>query len=422
METNISTEIEPIGAQNHVTFMSCTQQTNFQGIECLTLWLEDSTTSDHEELLHSIEEYDTSKDDTTKRRKMDLKKVLQKLFGRRLTSCKESSRHPTRTHRLRLRRRRRNLNQNLIIKDDEVSLASTAAMTTGTLSPEDTLRHAGSMDETDESPSTAPTRSPPELWTVLQVVAQVDQSHQSDATDTLQYEAYEIVLEHALTKENAGYQHTELSAMPSLTINVDESEPQSCLMAQRLLATGLFHEGDFEFVPDYVSKEVLHLREEKKEDEYDPTRDENVSHVKTGIWEVTLIADDGTPKEPYYVVTGVCMEDRVDTKRLRKVLFEGQTHKRRSKLALAPTSIAEELAGYKSGTMAPICHSQNLKLFLEERIVENVDETVHRVHVGSGMFGKCLSISVKNFLDVARSNPEGVNVCSIVQKAKSKKS
>lgn len=198
------------------------------------------------------------------------------------------------------------------------------------------------------------------------------------------------------------------------------------LMEQRLLATGLVKRADFEFVPDYVSKEVLHLVEDlKTRNNHDhATNDGNVSHVKTGIWEVVCFDKDGQPKQPEYIVTGVSMDDRVDTKKLRKFVFSGeqQQHKRRPKLAMAPTEIAEELAGYKSGTMAPICHGHNMKLFLEESLIMDVDLRTHRLAVGSGTFGKCLSISAHHFLEIAKSNPEGVAICPIIRTTKVLKS
>ena len=96
---------------------------------------------------------------------------------------------------------------------------------------------------------------------------------------------------------------------------------------------------------------------------------------------------------PFYVVAGVLMDDRVDTKRLRKAIFSGQSFTRRPKLVIAPKEVAEELAGYGSGTMAPIFHTVDMKLFMENSLIEGVDDlSVHRINVGSGMFGKCLSL------------------------------
>jgi hypothetical protein len=54
------------------------------------------------------------------------------------------------------------------------------------------------------------------------------------------------------------------------------------------------------------------------------------------------------------------MEDKVDTKKLRKAIFAGKTFSPRLKLSLAPTEIAEKLAGFQSGTMAPICHTVDM--------------------------------------------------------------
>jgi prolyl-tRNA editing enzyme YbaK/EbsC (Cys-tRNA(Pro) deacylase) len=85
---------------------------------------------------------------------------------------------------------------------------------------------------------------------------------------------------------------------------------------------------------------------------------------------------------------------------------------------MAPTEIAEKLAGFQSGTMAPICHSVNMKLFLEESIVANADTAAHKINVGSGTFGQCLQISANKFLQVAKMNPEGFQVCPLIRKGK----
>lgn len=195
------------------------------------------------------------------------------------------------------------------------------------------------------------------------------------------------------------------------------------LIQTRLLNSGVDIEfgRDFEFVVDRVSKEVLGLEgtnEEEEKKEVELNDDDMVKHVKTGIWQVTCLDSDGTPQTPYYIVTGVCMEDKVDTKNLRKALWTGQKHSRRPKVSMAPTEIAEELAGFQSGTMAPICHSVNMKLFLEESIVADADTAAHKINVGSGMFGQCLQISADKFLQVAKMNPEGFQVCPLIRKAK----
>lgn len=181
------------------------------------------------------------------------------------------------------------------------------------------------------------------------------------------------------------------------------------LIQTRLYNTGVVDSNeDFEFTLDKISKEVKHLYENAPEE-----HNVNVTHVKTGIWEVVCLNDDGSPQDPFYIVTGVSMDDRVDTKKLRKAVFAGQTHKRRPKLGMAPTPIAEELAGFKSGTIAPILHSTNMKLFLEETIAASPGD--HKLAVGSGMFGKCLSISAGKFLQIANANPKGMESCALVQ-------
>ena len=110
------------------------------------------------------------------------------------------------------------------------------------------------------------------------------------------------------------------------------------------------------------------------------------------------------------------MDNQVDTKRLGKAIFVGQCFARRPKLAIAPNEVADELAGYGSGTMEPIFHTMDMKLFVEKSLIEGVDDlSAHRINVGSGMFGKCLSLSAKIFLRVANESSEVVKLCSIVQ-------
>jgi hypothetical protein len=201
-------------------------------------------------------------------------------------------------------------------------------------------------------------------------------------------------------------------------ISVHEEDPTTHDVPP--IQTRLFESGivkstrDYEFVIDRVSKEVMvdpFYAEEKNDDE------ENVTHVKTGIWEVTCFDNHGKPLKPFYIVTGVSMDDSVDTKKLRKAVFAGHCYKRRPRLSMAPREIAEDLAGFRSGTMAPICHSVDMKLYLEESLIADVDVD-HKLNVGSGMFGKCLSITVDKFLQIANQNPEGMEVCSLIQKTR----
>jgi len=204
----------------------------------------------------------------------------------------------------------------------------------------------------------------------------------------------------------------------------------TALIQARLFKTGVVKSNnDFEFVQDKVSKEVLALQpahnESQKQGQTDDNKDFHESHVKTGVWEVLTFAKDkdGTPNEPFYVVTGVSVDDRVDTKKLRKAIFAGQTYTRRPKISLATKEVAEHLTGYKSGTMAPILHTVDSKLFLEESIFNTLQQEQRRNHkiiVGSGMFGKCLSLDADKFLQVAKMNPKGFEVCSLISKKKDK--
>ena len=192
----------------------------------------------------------------------------------------------------------------------------------------------------------------------------------------------------------------------------DEEGVEVPLMQQRLLKTGVVtSENEFRFTTDKVSKEVKHLYENEEE-----VDEAGVTHVKTGVWQVLTFNEDGSEEEPYYIVTAVSMDDRVDTRKLRKAVFSGQIHKKRPKLAMAPTPIAQELAGYQSGTMAPICHTVPMKMFMEETIANT--EPNHELWMGSGMFGKCLAISTEHCLAIASQNPKGFVSCPLIQKKK----
>ena len=195
-----------------------------------------------------------------------------------------------------------------------------------------------------------------------------------------------------------------------------EDEP---IIQTRLFETGLIESTkDFCFTTDKVSKEVQHLYDEQEEDK----SERNVTHAKTGIWQVICYDEmDGSPLDPFYIVTGVSMDDRVDTKKLRQAIFAGskQQYKKRPKVQLAPTPIAEELAGFQSGTIAPILHSSNMKLYLEETIANTADG--HELAMGSGMFGKCLSLKTKKFLEIAKANPKGMEAVPLIQVKKNKK-
>jgi prolyl-tRNA editing enzyme YbaK/EbsC (Cys-tRNA(Pro) deacylase) len=199
------------------------------------------------------------------------------------------------------------------------------------------------------------------------------------------------------------------------------------LIESRILDMGILDRNDFTFVPDMVSKEVIVglSSNETHQDIHMCTSEESeenifITHVKTGIWQITCLDDDGSPRTPFYVVTAVSMNDRVDTKKLRKAIFSGRTFTRRPKISMAPKDIAETLTGFQSGTMAPICHSVNSMLFVEENIVAAQQAPDSRkcppkINVGSGMFGTCLSISVRDFIEFAKENPEGMKVCPLIQ-------
>jgi hypothetical protein len=193
------------------------------------------------------------------------------------------------------------------------------------------------------------------------------------------------------------------------------------LMARRLLATGLVTMDDFEFVPDYVSNEISNNFNGSSlvtcghhGNNGISCNKSQIAHVKTGVWEVVHETGGENPiendndsnnnkEERFFVVTAVAMEDRVDTKKLRQAVFgkgagNGQPTRCKPKLNMAPTPLAEGLVGFKSGTMAPICHTQRMALFIEESLLRDVDVNQQNdedgvgndkriiIECGSGMF------------------------------------
>lgn len=203
------------------------------------------------------------------------------------------------------------------------------------------------------------------------------------------------------------------SSNESVLSNHNDTNTEIPLIKWRLMQLGI-DTGDIHFVEDRVSKEVVGLQQSKE-----PKEEElHISHVKTGIWQVTVPSvNEDDNDSTFYIVTGVSMSDRVDTKKLRRALSKDHSFTRKPKLKMAPQHIAEELAGYVSGTMAPILHTVPLKLYLEESLVEDIlDMQQHRYNVGSGMFGKCLSIKANMFLEVAKMGSDGLTLCPIIQK------
>jgi prolyl-tRNA editing enzyme YbaK/EbsC (Cys-tRNA(Pro) deacylase) len=229
-------------------------------------------------------------------------------------------------------------------------------------------------------------------------------------------EAVELVL---LTQEQNNHETDKVtihsmteSHQPAKATPFNDEQDALPLMERRLLATGLVSLDDFEFVvedddPGNTSCGCGNISD----------NDSHVSNVKTGVWEVTTFGRDKdvTPTISY-TVTAIRMEDRVDTKKLRKAVFGvGQQHRRRPKVSLAPKDVAERLVGFKSGTMAPICHSTNMILCLEESILDpNVGLDQQWLHVGCGMACRCLSIRANKFLEIAKTSG-GVKECPLIR-------
>jgi hypothetical protein len=77
-----------------------------------------------------------------------------------------------------------------------------------------------------------------------------------------------------------------------------EEDDEIPLMQTRLLESGIVSSPeDFAFVVDNVSKEVINNFTDTEKENDDP----NMAHVKTGVWQVTCLNDDGTLQDPFYI-------------------------------------------------------------------------------------------------------------------------
>lgn len=224
----------------------------------------------------------------------------------------------------------------------------------------------------------------------------------------------------------------EVFTSPQVESIADSIESKNPPIYDRLIQTGFLrmNDSEIEFTEDTVSKEILArlpnqegLSEQDEEDQEETTKETLEIDIKTGIWQVRCFDDDGiTLLEPYYIVTAISMNDRVDTKKLQKAIKRSANPKieRLPKVSFAPPEIAEQLTGYISGTMSPICHSVDMKLFLEENLISTeVDLNSQKFSLGSGLFGVSVVIPVNRFLQVAtEKNKEGLYVGPIIQKRK----
>ena len=195
------------------------------------------------------------------------------------------------------------------------------------------------------------------------------------------------------------------------------------LIQKRLMEVGdITDANEIQFVPDCKNRLA------------DDT-DERVTQIKTEIWQATFPSSSkrnllgrkkrAFNKKPVYFTTAILREDRVDLEKLQSAFLATSlrssnslaTTKSPPMIFKVPDTLAEGLTGYKAESMSPICHTINSKLFIDESIIDfptEMDGTC-KIHIGSGMTGKCVSISMAKFLAVANKNPSGVEFPSFVE-------
>eukprot|EP00535_Pseudo-nitzschia_heimii_P007369 CAMPEP_0197180700 /NCGR_PEP_ID=MMETSP1423-20130617/5219_1 /TAXON_ID=476441 /ORGANISM="Pseudo-nitzschia heimii, Strain UNC1101" /LENGTH=1221 /DNA_ID=CAMNT_0042630813 /DNA_START=314 /DNA_END=3979 /DNA_ORIENTATION=+ len=148
---------------------------------------------------------------------------------------------------------------------------------------------------------------------------------------------------------------------------------------------------------------------------------EVIVEIKTLVWEVQAmlkknIAAETKSTEKFYVVTALQINDKIDTANLKHLIRTSRTTngdrtlKSIRSMQLAPLEIAENLTGFRSGCMPPICHTNHdMDLYVDESIVEiyNNRHSVNKTpiaSIGSGIAGKSLLLPLGGFLRVAGYN------------------
>jgi len=157
-----------------------------------------------------------------------------------------------------------------------------------------------------------------------------------------------------------------------------------------------------------------------------------IEHIKTLIWEAVLLVpcQSGSGKTieeiiDHYFVTALRVEDRVDLTKLYELVRqhtleatpdELSMQSKRLMLRLAEREMAESLAGFKSGTIPPICHTTSIPLYIDDVIT--TDEMALG-SLGSGTEGYDVYISVKDMLEIAKSTSLAVHVHALSQRKRS---
>ena len=221
--------------------------------------------------------------------------------------------------------------------------------------------------------------------------------------------------------------HTGVMAKTTNSIQNDCSEAIRSeteahpLLQSRLLDSGLIDSTkDFRFVVDRDWESLkdtgAYDDEDEKKDNPESKDNDDVIEIKTLVWQVTCYDNtEGSKNEvsTQYIVTALTMADKVDGSRIRDILFQDMPFGASPRLDLAPRDVAERLTGFQSGTMPPICHTQDMKLYVEESIVAMGENEM--VSIGSGVPDCSVFLKLDRLLRIAERNEKGVLVCSFAK-------
>ena len=185
------------------------------------------------------------------------------------------------------------------------------------------------------------------------------------------------------------------------------------LVQRRLFEMGSIHyTQDFEFIPKYEN----HL-EHLSNDNYG---------VKTEIWEASFPNgnDSSVPQETIYFATVVANEATVDIEKLQVALSSEVSFTTCPTIFRAPMRVVETMTGYKPSSTDAICPTKNLRLFLDESIIDLPFGSVgsYRDNIGSAATEKCLWISKANFLSIIHDRAGDVNFPSWIPRSESSSS
>ena len=205
------------------------------------------------------------------------------------------------------------------------------------------------------------------------------------------------------------------------TMSRDSKTQSSSTVAPTLLQRRLFERHKVPLSDAVVIQDSYYSEEKKEELECYGSATDVVVEVKTLVWEVQGIItgdykDGNLPTkfpETFYVVSALQMKDKIEMRKLKDLVLE-KTNRQRGTLTtiksmqLAPLKIAENLTGFQSGCMPPICHKdRDMDLYVDKSISD-----IYKTHsstntantfasIGSGIPGKSLVMPLNQFLRVA---------------------